>query len=118
MYHIFLLKVYLIFIIFFIFFCSLGNQETRTAGGYSASHTVHEDFVLKIPDGMDLEKTAPILCAGITMYSPLMHWGAGSGEKKTVGIVGIGKFNLTLLLPGGITKPLLPVYCTVIWIVE
>jgi len=67
-----------------------GNQETRTAGGYSASHTVHEDFVLKIPDGMDLVKTAPILCAGITMYSPLMHWGAGTGEKKTVGIVGIG----------------------------
>ena len=77
---------------FIYFFVLLGNQETRTAGGYSASHTVHEDFVLKIPDGMDLEKTAPILCAGITMYSPLMHWGAGSGEKKTVGIVGIGKF--------------------------
>ena len=72
-------------------FCPLGNQETRTAGGYSASHTVHEDFVLKIPDGMDLEKTAPILCAGITMFSPLMHWGAGTGEKKTVGIVGIGE---------------------------
>jgi len=68
-----------------------GNQETKTAGGYSASHTVHEDFVLKIPDGMDLERTAPILCAGITMYSPLKHWGAASGEsKKTVGIVGIG----------------------------
>ena len=59
---------------------------------------------------MDLVKTAPILCAGITMYSPLMHWGAGSGEKKTVGIVGIGKFNLTLFLAGGITKPPLPVY--------
>ena len=54
---------------------------------------------------MDLEKTAPILCAGITMYSPLMHWGAGSGEKKTVGIVGIGKFNLTSFLQGCITKP-------------
>ena len=40
---------------------------------------------------MDLVKTAPILCAGITMYSPLMHWGAGTGEKKTVGIVGIGE---------------------------
>jgi len=67
-----------------------GNQETKTAGGYSGSHTVHEDFVLKIPDGMDLAKTAPILCAGITMYSPLKYWGAASGEKKTVGIVGIG----------------------------
>ena len=109
-FHIFLVQIHQFFY--------LGNQETRTAGGYSASHTVHEDFVLKIPDGMDLVKTAPILCAGITMYSPLMHWGAGSGEKKTVGIVGIGKFNLTLFLPGGITKPLLPVYCTVIWIVK
>ena len=69
----------------------LGNQETRTAGGYSASHTVHEDFVVKVPEGMDLAKTAPILCAGITMYSPLKYWGAASGEKKTVGIVGIGK---------------------------
>jgi NADPH:quinone reductase-like Zn-dependent oxidoreductase len=80
-------------LISFIFhlFALLGNQETRTAGGYSASHTVHEDFVLQIPDGMDLEKTAPILCAGITMFSPLMHWGAGTGEKKTVGIVGIGE---------------------------
>jgi len=67
-----------------------GNQETRTCGGYSASNTVHEDFVIKIPDGMDLTKAAPILCAGITMYSPLNYWGAASGEKKTVGIVGIG----------------------------
>lgn len=66
-----------------------GNQTTKTAGGYSAANTVHEDFVIKIPEGMDLEKTAPILCAGITMYSPLKHWGAAN-EKKIVGIVGIG----------------------------
>lgn len=67
-----------------------GNQETTTAGGYSASHTVHEDFVLHIPEGMDLAKTAPLVCAGITMFSPLRHWGAGGDKKKTVGIVGIG----------------------------
>ena len=68
-----------------------GNQKTRTHGGYSAANTVHEDYVLTIPDGMDLEKTAPILCAGITMYSPLKHWGAAGDKKLTVGIVGIGK---------------------------
>jgi len=66
-----------------------GNQSTKTAGGYSAANTVHEDFIIKIPDGMDLEKTAPILCAGITMYSPLKNWGAVN-EKKIVGIIGIG----------------------------
>ena len=67
-----------------------GNQETKTAGGYSASHTVHEDFVLKIHKGMDLAQTAPILCAGITMYSPLKYWGATRGNK-TVGVIGIGE---------------------------
>jgi len=67
-----------------------GNQATFTAGGYSAGHTVHEDFIVKIPKGMILEKTAPILCAGITMYSPLKHWGAAGDKRMTVGIVGIG----------------------------
>ena len=66
-----------------------GNQETKTFGGYSGSNVVHEDDVLKIPDGMDLEKTAPIMCAGITMYSPLCKWGLKEGGK-TVGIIGIG----------------------------
>lgn len=66
-----------------------GNQDTKTFGGYSASNVVHEDYVIKIPDGMDLTKTAPIMCAGITMYSPLNHWGASKGGM-TVGIVGIG----------------------------
>ena len=69
-----------------------GNQKTKTAGGYSAANTVHEDFVLKIHQGMKLDRTAPILCAGITMYSPLKHWGATKGEKMTIGIVGIGEF--------------------------
>ena len=67
-----------------------GNQNTKTQGGYSAANTVHEDFVLKIPPGMDLEKTAPILCAGITMYSPLKHWGAAGDKKMVIGVVGIG----------------------------
>jgi len=66
-----------------------GNQDTKTFGGYSGSNCVHEDFVIKIPDGMDIQKSSPIMCAGITMYSPLNHWGCTNGGK-TVGIVGIG----------------------------
>lgn len=69
---------------------ALGNQETRTHGGYSESHTVHEHFIIKIPDGMDLAKTGPIMCAGITLYDPLRHWGFASSTGKTVGIIGIG----------------------------
>lgn len=60
-----------------------------TFGGYSGSNVVHEDFVIKIPEGMDITKAAPILCAGITMYSPLNYWNCTKGGK-TVGVVGIG----------------------------
>ena len=59
-----------------------------TFGGYSNSIVVDQDFVLRIPVGMDLAAAAPLLCAGITMYSPLRHWGAGPGRK--VGIIGLG----------------------------
>jgi len=67
-----------------------GNTDLETHGGYSGSHTVHEQFVLRIPEGMDITRTAPILCAGITMYDPLRHWGYTTGPKRTVGIVGVG----------------------------
>ena len=59
-----------------------------TFGGYSSSIVVDKSYVLRIPEGMDLAATAPLLCAGITLYSPLRHWGAGPGKK--VGIVGLG----------------------------
>ncbi|HET9826099.1 MAG TPA: NAD(P)-dependent alcohol dehydrogenase [Chitinophagaceae bacterium] len=61
---------------------------TQTYGGYSESIVVDEDFVLRIPQNLDLAATAPLLCAGITTYSPLRHWNVGPGKK--VGIVGIG----------------------------
>ena len=67
-----------------------GNKSIRTMGGYSAANTVHEDFIIKVPNGMDLKNTAPLVCAGITMYSPLKYWGAAGKEKMTVGIIGIG----------------------------
>jgi uncharacterized zinc-type alcohol dehydrogenase-like protein len=59
-----------------------------TKGGYSQYQVVQEDFVFKIPDGLDLDKAAPLLCAGITTYSPLKHWSVGPGKK--VGIIGLG----------------------------
>ncbi len=59
-----------------------------TYGGYSKSIVVKEHFVLRVPKNLAPEKVAPLLCAGITLYSPLKHWGAGPGKK--VGIVGLG----------------------------
>jgi uncharacterized zinc-type alcohol dehydrogenase-like protein len=59
-----------------------------TYGGYSKSITVHERFVLRVSPNVNLAATAPLLCAGITTYSPLKHWGATKGKK--VGIVGLG----------------------------
>ena len=59
-----------------------------TYGGYSDSIVVDERFVLRIPPNLDLAAAAPLLCAGITTYSPLRHWKVGKGKK--VGIVGLG----------------------------
>jgi uncharacterized zinc-type alcohol dehydrogenase-like protein len=63
----------------------LGGQ---TFGGYSTKVVVKEDYVLRVPAGLDLAATAPLLCAGITTYSPLRHWKVGPGQK--VGVVGLG----------------------------
>jgi len=59
-----------------------------TYGGYSDSIVVNEHFVLSVPSNLDLAGAAPLLCAGITTYSPLRHWGVTKGKK--VGIVGLG----------------------------
>lgn len=59
-----------------------------TKGGYSDNIVVHEKFVLKIPTHLDLPKIAPLLCAGITTYSPLKHWNIGKNDK--VGVIGLG----------------------------
>ncbi len=79
-------------------YCEVGNTGTYgstekviggpTFGGYSESIVVDRAFVLRIPAGMELASSAPLLCAGITMYSPLRRWKAGPGKK--VGIVGLG----------------------------
>lgn len=59
-----------------------------TYGGYSDSIVVDERFVLRVPANLDLAGVAPLLCAGITTYSPMRHWGVGEGKK--VGVVGLG----------------------------
>jgi uncharacterized zinc-type alcohol dehydrogenase-like protein len=59
-----------------------------TYGGYSDSIVVDQRFVLKVPSNLNLAGTAPLLCAGITTYSPMHHWGVGKGQK--VGVVGLG----------------------------
>jgi uncharacterized zinc-type alcohol dehydrogenase-like protein len=59
-----------------------------TYGGYSTAMTVDQDFVLRVPENLDPAGVAPLLCAGITTYSPLRQWGAGPGKK--IGIVGLG----------------------------
>ncbi|MGO4759065.1 NAD(P)-dependent alcohol dehydrogenase, partial [Streptomyces sp. 2MCAF27] len=78
-------------------FCLKGEVSTYngrqydgspTYGGYSTHVVVDENYALRIPDGLSLDVAAPLLCAGITLYSPLAHWNAGPGKK--VAIVGLG----------------------------
>lgn len=78
-------------------YCLNGMVETynsktadgeQTYGGYSTHIVVDENYVLRIPDSLPLDVAAPLLCAGITTYSPLAHWNAGPGKK--VAIVGLG----------------------------
>jgi uncharacterized zinc-type alcohol dehydrogenase-like protein len=59
-----------------------------TQGGYSRYVVVREKFVLRVPDGLDLSRAAPLLCAGVTTYSPLRAWNAGPGSR--VGVIGLG----------------------------
>ncbi|MEE2058425.1 NAD(P)-dependent alcohol dehydrogenase [Rhodococcus artemisiae] len=67
---------------------AVGRDGKITKGGYSEKIVVDENYVLRIPDGLPLHEAAPLLCAGITTYTPLRHWKAGPGTK--VAIVGFG----------------------------
>jgi uncharacterized zinc-type alcohol dehydrogenase-like protein len=64
------------------------DGKTPTHGGYSQSITAKQDYVLRIPESLSLDAAAPLLCAGITLYSALKHWQAGPGKK--VAIIGFG----------------------------
>jgi uncharacterized zinc-type alcohol dehydrogenase-like protein len=87
-------------------FCVKGNIQTyngvdydgaNTYGGYSKQVVVREGFVCGIPDGIGLDAAAPLLCAGITTYSPLHQWGAGPGKKvAVVGLGGLGHMGVKI----------------------
>jgi uncharacterized zinc-type alcohol dehydrogenase-like protein len=64
------------------------DGKTLTMGGYSNKFVVNQDYAVKIPASLDLSAVAPLMCAGITLYSPLKHWKVGPGSK--VGIIGLG----------------------------
>lgn len=66
----------------------VGRDGKPTAGGYSTHIVVDENYVLRIPANLPLDQAAPLLCAGITTYSPLAYWGAGPGKK--VAVIGLG----------------------------
>ena len=68
-----------------------------TYGGYSSHIVVRDEFVLRMPDGLDPARAAPLLCAGITTYSPLRHWRVGPGSKVAVaGLGGLGHMGVKL----------------------
>jgi alcohol dehydrogenase (NADP+) len=69
-------------------YAAIDRDGTTTQGGYSEKIVVDEDFVLRVPESIPYEAAAPLLCAGITTYSPLAHWNAGPGKK--VAVVGLG----------------------------
>jgi len=80
------------------------ERDTRapTHGGYSTRITVHEDYVLRIPEGMPLDRAAPLLCAGITTYSPLRHYGVKAGDEvAVVGLGGLGHMAVKIAVAMG-----------------
>jgi uncharacterized zinc-type alcohol dehydrogenase-like protein len=73
------------------------DKKTVTQGGYSDKIVVDESYVLRMPDNLPLDAAAPLLCAGITLYSPLKHWHAGPGKKVAiVGLGGLGHMGVKL----------------------
>lgn len=93
-------------------YCLEGNIQTYggvdpadgtiTQGGYSEAVVVNEDFVLQVAENLDIEKVAPLLCAGITTYSPLRRWNAGPGTKvAVVGMGGLGHMAVKIAVAMG-----------------
>jgi uncharacterized zinc-type alcohol dehydrogenase-like protein len=73
------------------------HDGTPTMGGYSERIVVDEDYVLRLPENLPLDACAPLLCAGITLYSPLMHWHAGPGVNVAIiGLGGLGHMGVKL----------------------
>ena len=80
-----------------VFCCADKHLQGHTFGGYSEKVVVTEDFVLKIPENLDLKAVAPLLCAGITTWSPLRHWNVKAGDKVAIiGLGGLGHMGIKL----------------------
>ncbi|MGW0139159.1 NAD(P)-dependent alcohol dehydrogenase [Streptomyces calvus] len=76
---------------------ALDKNGEPTYGGYSQKIVVDENYVVRIPDGLPLDAAAPLLCAGITVYSPLKRWGAGPGKKVAIlGMGGLGHMGVKI----------------------
>ena len=76
---------------------SIGRDGQPTYGGYSQAIVVDENYVLHIPDALPLDAAAPLLCAGITLYSPLRHWNADAGKRiAIIGLGGLGHMGVKL----------------------
>jgi uncharacterized zinc-type alcohol dehydrogenase-like protein len=87
---------------------SLDKAGEPTYGGYSTAATVSEDFLVRIPDSIPLDRAAPLLCAGITTYSPLRHFGVKAGDKvAVVGLGGLGHMGVKLAKAMGATVTVL-----------
>lgn len=75
----------------------IGRDGQPTYGGYSQAIVVDENYVLRIPDALPLDAAAPLLCAGVTLYSPLRHWNAGPGKRiAVIGLGGLGHMGVKL----------------------
>jgi len=76
---------------------SIGKDGQSTQGGYSQAIVVDENFVVRIPDALPLDAAAPLLCAGITLYSPLRHWNARANTRLAIiGLGGLGHMGVKL----------------------
>ncbi|MFD5435435.1 NAD(P)-dependent alcohol dehydrogenase [Kitasatospora sp. NPDC127067] len=76
---------------------AVGKDGRPTYGGYAKNVVVDENYVVRIPDALPLDKAAPLLCAGITTYSPLRHWNAGPGTRvAVVGLGGLGHMGVQI----------------------
>ncbi|MFG2909737.1 NAD(P)-dependent alcohol dehydrogenase [Kitasatospora sp. NPDC048286] len=76
---------------------AVGKDGLPTYGGYTKNVVVDENYVVRIPDALPLDRAAPLMCAGITTYSPLRHWKAGPGRKvAVVGLGGLGHMGVQI----------------------
>ncbi|MFD9431643.1 NAD(P)-dependent alcohol dehydrogenase [Streptomyces sp. NPDC060002] len=76
---------------------AVGKDGEPTYGGYAQKIVVDENYVVRIPEGLSLDVAAPLLCAGITTYSPLKHWNAGPGKKVAIlGMGGLGHMGVKI----------------------